>query len=98
MFLPRLCYPPCSEGILAGEMKHGPLALVDDTMPIIVVATRDGMHGKMVRLADEHLSSGWLLKPAQCLHCAGHTAALTDQRLHPPSDILLLHLLLPTRP
>jgi glucosamine--fructose-6-phosphate aminotransferase (isomerizing) len=30
-----------SEGILAGEMKHGPLALVDETLPIIVVATRD---------------------------------------------------------
>lgn len=26
-----------SEGILAGELKHGPLALVDDTMPIIMV-------------------------------------------------------------
>ena len=25
-----------SEGIMAGELKHGPLALVDDTMPIIV--------------------------------------------------------------
>lgn len=30
-----------SEGILAGEMKHGPLALVDETLPIIVIATRD---------------------------------------------------------
>ena len=40
---------PCSEGILAGEMKHGPLALVDDTMPIIVIATGDNMHGKMLR-------------------------------------------------
>ena len=29
-----------SEGILAGEMKHGPLALVDEHMPIVVVATR----------------------------------------------------------
>ena len=36
-----------SEGILAGEMKHGPLALVDKELPIIVVATQDGMHGKM---------------------------------------------------
>mmetsp|Transcript_5302 Transcript_5302/g.14779 ORF Transcript_5302/g.14779 Transcript_5302/m.14779 type:complete len:713 (-) Transcript_5302:38-2176(-) len=36
-----------SEGILAGEMKHGPLALVDKTLPIIVMATRDQMHGKM---------------------------------------------------
>lgn len=30
-----------SEGILAGEMKHGPLALVDETLPIVVIATRD---------------------------------------------------------
>ncbi|CAE6227487.1 unnamed protein product [Arabidopsis arenosa] len=30
-----------SEGILAGEMKHGPLALVDENLPIAVIATRD---------------------------------------------------------
>lgn len=30
-----------SEGILAGEMKHGPLALVDETLPIFVIATHD---------------------------------------------------------
>ena len=26
-----------SEGVLAGEMKHGTLALVDETLPILVV-------------------------------------------------------------
>ncbi len=36
-----------SEGILAGEMKHGPLALVDETLPIIVVATKGSMYQKM---------------------------------------------------
>ncbi|KAL6750133.1 hypothetical protein V8C86DRAFT_2820153 [Haematococcus lacustris] len=36
-----------SEGILAGEMKHGPLALVDENLAIIVVATRDAMYKKM---------------------------------------------------
>ena len=30
-----------SEGMFAGEMKHGPLALVDENLPIIVIATRD---------------------------------------------------------
>jgi len=30
-----------SEGILAGEMKHGPLALVDESLPIVVIATHD---------------------------------------------------------
>ena len=33
-----------SEGILAGEMKHGPLALVDEQLPLIVLATRDRLH------------------------------------------------------
>ncbi|KAI7745955.1 hypothetical protein M8C21_011761 [Ambrosia artemisiifolia] len=35
-----------SEGILAGEMKHGPLALVDENLPIIVIATRDQCFSK----------------------------------------------------
>jgi len=38
-----------SEGINAGEMKHGPLALVDEFMPIIVIATMEDidMYNKM---------------------------------------------------
>ncbi len=36
-----------SEGINAGEMKHGPLALVDDKLPIVVMSTMDTMHSKM---------------------------------------------------
>ncbi|KAL9226464.1 hypothetical protein vseg_002275 [Gypsophila vaccaria] len=35
-----------SEGILAGEMKHGPLALVDENLPIVVIATRDSCFSK----------------------------------------------------
>ncbi|XP_057514124.1 glutamine--fructose-6-phosphate aminotransferase [isomerizing] 1-like isoform X1 [Actinidia eriantha] len=35
-----------SEGILAGEMKHGPLALVDENLPIVVIATRDTCFSK----------------------------------------------------
>jgi hypothetical protein len=47
-------FPTRSEGILAGEMKHGPLALIDDTMPTIVVATQDSMHCKMLRWVGGH--------------------------------------------
>jgi len=36
-----------SEGILAGELKHGPLALIDDQMPIIMVATKDSNFTKI---------------------------------------------------
>jgi glucosamine--fructose-6-phosphate aminotransferase (isomerizing) len=35
-----------SEGILAGELKHGPLALVDKLMPVIMVVTRDPVYSK----------------------------------------------------
>lgn len=35
-----------SEGILAGELKHGPLALVDEAMPVIMVITRDPVYPK----------------------------------------------------
>jgi glucosamine--fructose-6-phosphate aminotransferase (isomerizing) len=35
-----------SEGILAGELKHGPLALVDKQMPVIMIVTRDPVYSK----------------------------------------------------
>lgn len=35
-----------SEGILAGELKHGPLALVDKDMPVIMILMRDGCYVK----------------------------------------------------
>jgi glucosamine--fructose-6-phosphate aminotransferase (isomerizing) len=36
-----------SEGILAGELKHGPLALVDENMPVIIVMTQDSLYPKV---------------------------------------------------
>lgn len=33
-----------SEGILSGELKHGPLALVDNAMPMIMIIVRDLIH------------------------------------------------------
>jgi glucosamine--fructose-6-phosphate aminotransferase (isomerizing) len=35
-----------SEGILAGELKHGPLAMVDDTMPIVMIIMDDHVKTK----------------------------------------------------
>lgn len=35
-----------SEGILAGELKHGPLALVDKDMPVIMVIMKDACYTK----------------------------------------------------
>jgi glucosamine--fructose-6-phosphate aminotransferase (isomerizing) len=35
-----------AEGYAAGEMKHGPIALIDSAMPVIVVAPKDGCYEK----------------------------------------------------
>lgn len=37
-----------AEGYAAGELKHGPLALVDENMPIIVCAANDGLFDKLL--------------------------------------------------
>ena len=37
-----------AEGYPAAEMKHGPIALIDDNMPVIIVAPRGGMYEKIV--------------------------------------------------
>src|SRR5262249_16847583 len=35
-----------AEGYAAGEMKHGPIALIDEEMPVVVVAPRDAHYEK----------------------------------------------------
>lgn len=35
-----------SEGIMAGELKHGPLALIDDSMPVMMIVMRDPVYIK----------------------------------------------------
>jgi len=37
-----------AEGYPAGEMKHGPIALIDDKMPVVAIAVRDGVYDKMI--------------------------------------------------
>lgn len=37
-----------AEGYPAGEMKHGPIALIDEHMPVICLATQDPWHEKMI--------------------------------------------------
>ncbi len=37
-----------AEGYPAGEMKHGPIALIDEQMPTVAVAPRDSVYDKMV--------------------------------------------------
>jgi len=36
-----------AEGYPSGEMKHGPIALIDDQMPVVVIAPLDRLYGKV---------------------------------------------------
>lgn len=37
-----------AEGYPAAEMKHGPIALIDENMPVVFISTRDGSYEKIV--------------------------------------------------
>ena len=42
-----------AEGYPAAEMKHGPIALIDDDMPVVVLAPRDPVYQKVVSNIEE---------------------------------------------
>jgi glucosamine--fructose-6-phosphate aminotransferase (isomerizing) len=55
-----------AEGYPAGEMKHGPIALIDATMPTVVVAPRDSVYDKMISQVEQvKARSGLVLAVAQ---------------------------------
>ncbi|MDA1330307.1 MAG: glutamine--fructose-6-phosphate transaminase (isomerizing) [Chloroflexi bacterium] len=47
-----------AEGYPAGEMKHGPIALVDKDMPVIAIATRDPWYEKMISQIEQTKARG----------------------------------------
>lgn len=47
-----------AEGMPAAEMKHGPIALVEDGMPVVVIAPRDAMFDKILTNISEVVSRG----------------------------------------
>ncbi|QFU08324.1 Glutamine--fructose-6-phosphate aminotransferase [isomerizing] [Rhodobacteraceae bacterium THAF1] len=47
-----------AEGYASGELKHGPIALVDDTVPIITFAPSDALFGKTVSNMQEVMARG----------------------------------------
>ena len=47
-----------AEGYAAGELKHGPIALIDESMPVIVIAPHDGVFEKTVSNMQEVAARG----------------------------------------
>ncbi|PKU25060.1 glutamine--fructose-6-phosphate transaminase (isomerizing) [Telmatospirillum siberiense] len=47
-----------AEGYAAGEMKHGPIALIDETVPVIVIAPSDELYDKTASNVQEVVARG----------------------------------------
>ncbi|MDD3054005.1 MAG: glutamine--fructose-6-phosphate transaminase (isomerizing), partial [Endomicrobiaceae bacterium] len=47
-----------AEGYPAGEMKHGPIALIDETMPVMVIATKSKVYEKVLSNIEEAKARG----------------------------------------
>ncbi len=47
-----------AEGFSAAEMKHGPIALIDENMPVVVVAPQDGAYAKVLSNVQEVKARG----------------------------------------
>jgi len=47
-----------AEGYPAGEMKHGPLALIEEGMPVVVLAPRDNYYKKIISNMQEVIARG----------------------------------------
>jgi glucosamine--fructose-6-phosphate aminotransferase (isomerizing) len=42
-----------AEGYPAGEMKHGPIALIDESMPVLAIVLKDALYDKMISQVEQ---------------------------------------------
>ena len=89
-----------AEGYPAGEMKHGPNALIDETLPVVVIATQDPADPASVLKYEKTLSniqevtarSGRVI--AIAIEGDRQIAQLVEHTIHiPPAPELLLPIL-----
>jgi glucosamine--fructose-6-phosphate aminotransferase (isomerizing) len=64
-----------AEGYPAAEMKHGPIALIDENMPVVVVAPKDSLFDKVISNVREIKARG------------GRVIAVTTEDCHPLDEI-----------
>ena len=82
-----------AEGYPAAEMKHGPIALIDENMPVVFIAPRDGVYGKIVSNVEEVKARGGRVI-AVCTAGDAEIARLADAVFTiPPTHDLLTPIL-----
>lgn len=75
-----------SEGIMAGELKHGPLALIDDSMPVMMIVMRDPVYIKCMN-ALQQVTARQGRPIVVCEEGDTETMALASQSLQVPKTV-----------
>lgn len=86
-----------AEGYPAGEMKHGPIALVDETLPVVFVASRDALFEKMISNINEIKSRGGRVIVVTD-ECRDDIVELSDYCITVPGTNVYLNAVLMTVP
>ena len=73
-----------AEGYAAGELKHGPIALIDEAMPVIVIAPRDAVFEKTVSNMQEVAARGGRLILIGDSHAAEEAGVAVEHVLPMP--------------
>ena len=82
-----------AEGYPVREMKHGPIALVDETMPVMAIAAQGHVHEKMVSQIEQVKARGGVVL-AVAVEGDESVAGKADHVLHiPPTSPLLTPVL-----
>jgi glucosamine--fructose-6-phosphate aminotransferase (isomerizing) len=86
-----------AEGYPAAEMKHGPIALIDDDMPVVFIAMKDGTYEKVLSNVEEVRARGGRVI-AIATEGDTHLETKADQVIHVPDTHPLLTPLLSVIP
>jgi len=75
-----------AEGYAAGELKHGPIALIEDGTPVIVIAPYDGLFEKTISNLQEVASRGAHIILITDKEGAEHAKTMADNMIVVPSS------------
>jgi glucosamine--fructose-6-phosphate aminotransferase (isomerizing) len=86
-----------AEGLPAAEMKHGPIALIDENMPVVIVAPNDAVYQKILSNVQEVKARGGRII-AVVTDGNGDLADMVDHLIFVPQTIDMLTPILTTIP
>jgi glucosamine--fructose-6-phosphate aminotransferase (isomerizing) len=86
-----------AEGYAAGEMKHGPIALIDEYMPVVAIAVQDRVYDKMISQIEQVKARGGIVI-AVANEGDDFISGKADHVLHVPKASELLTPVLTTIP